>query len=90
MKNVINPIGNVAESRRGNDGLPRNAVTTDGQGGDEREVEGSDQGGVALQLNQLSRAYQNGSEFQYGKTLTGSRGHAGFHIEKCNFRALFT
>lgn len=90
MKNVINPIGNVAETRSGNDGVSCNAVTTDGQGGDEREVVGSDQGGVALQLDQLSRAYQNGSEFQYGKTLPDSCGHRGFHIEKCNFRALFT
>lgn len=89
MKNVINPIGNVAETRSGNDGVSSNAITTNGQGGYEREVEGADQGGVALQLNQLSRAYQNGSEFQYGKTLTSSCGDGGFHIEKCNFRALF-
>lgn len=63
VENVVDPVGDLGESGGGKDGVLGNAVATDGQVGDEGEVGGSEQGGVALQLHELPGAYQNGSEF---------------------------
>lgn len=85
MENVENSVGDLIKGRGGDDGVFGNAVAANRQGGDRIEVGGSDQSGVALELNQLPRANQDGSEFQYGEPLTGSGRHRRLHVEEGDF-----
>ena len=48
----------MEEGRGGNDGVGSDTIVAYGQGGDEREIGWFDQGGVALELDELSRANQ--------------------------------
>ena len=64
MEEVVNAIGGLDQGRGGNDNVRSDTIAAYRQGGDEREVSWSDQGGVALKLDELSRANQDGSEFQ--------------------------
>lgn len=90
MENVVDPVGDLSEGRAGSNGLPGDAVAAYGKGGDEREVGGSDQGGVAVQLLQFPGAYKDGSELQDGKSLSGSGRHRRLHIEEGDFGSFFT
>lgn len=56
MENVEDVVGDVSEVRRGGDGVPGDAVASDGGGGDDAEVRGADEGGVARYLHQPPRA----------------------------------
>ena len=56
MEEVVNVIGSLDQGRGGNDGVGSDTIATYRQGGDEREISWSDQGGVALELDELSRA----------------------------------
>lgn len=89
MKNVVDPISNLKERGSRNHVVSGNAVAAYGQGGDEGEVGGSDQSGVELELDQLPRAHQDGPEFQYGISLTGSGRNRRFQVEEGNFRSVF-
>ena len=47
MEKVINAIGDLEEGRGGNDGIGSDTIATWRHNGDEREINWSDQGGVA-------------------------------------------
>ena len=69
MEEVVNVIGDLEEGRGEDDSVGSDTIVAYGQGGDEREIGRFDQGGVALELDDLSRANQDGSEFQQGELL---------------------
>ena len=79
MEEVINAIGDLEEGRGENNGVRSDTITVYGQGGDERKIGQFDQGGVALELDELSRANQDGSEFQQGESLSGLGQGLGLH-----------
>ena len=72
MEEVVNTIGDLEEGRAGNDNVRSDTIAAYRQGGDEREIGRFDQGGVALELDELSRANQDGSKFQQGEQLARS------------------
>ena len=79
MEEVVNAIGDLEEGRGEDDSVGSDTIAAYGQGGDEREIGRFDQGGVALELNNLSRANQDGSEFQHGEPLAESGWDHGLH-----------
>jgi len=82
-------VSNVGESGRGGDGVGGDAIAALGQGGDDGEVDGSDESGIVAELRERPGANQNGSEFENGKTLACSSGNAGLHIEEHYLRSVF-
>ena len=90
MEEVVNAIGELEEGRCGNDGVGSDTIAAYGQGGDERKIGWFDQGGVALELDELSRANQDGSEFQQGDPFVGSGRDRGLHVEECDFGSFFS
>ena len=84
MENAVDGVGDVAEGGRRNDGIVRNAVLAVG----EREVGGSDERGVALELDQLPWAHDDGPELQDGAVLAGRAGHGGLQVEEGDLVAL--
>ena len=88
MENAVDGVGDVAEGGRRNDGIVRNAVLAVGERGDEREAGGSDERGVALELDQLPWAHDDGPELQDGAVLAGRAGHGGLQVEEGDLVAL--
>ena len=80
-------IGDLEEGRGGNDGVGSDTIAAWIHGGDERGISWSDQGGVAVELDELSRANQDGPEFQQGGPLAVSD---GLHVEECDFGPFFS
>lgn len=89
MEKIIDFVGNGGEGRGRGDGVTGDAVATRGHFGNEGEIGGADKGGVALELHQLPRANQNGSEFQYSVSLSRSGWDRRLQVEEGDSVALF-
>ena len=87
VEKVVNAIGYLEEGRGGKDGVGSDTIAAWRQSGDQREISWSDQGGVAIELDELSRANQDGSEFQQGEPLAASD---GLQVEECDFGPFFS
>lgn len=85
VENVEDGIGDLSEGRGGDDSVGSDAVAADGERGNERGVGGSDEGGVAMELLEFLRTYEDGSEFENGEALAGSGRDGGFDVEEGDF-----
>ncbi|KAL0004635.1 hypothetical protein SO802_012196 [Lithocarpus litseifolius] len=79
VEEVINTIGDLEEGRGRNDCVGSDTIVAYRQDEDEREIGRFDQGGVALEFDELSRANQDGSEFQQGEPLARLGRDRGLH-----------
>ena len=80
MEEVVNAIWDLEEGKGVNDGVGSDTIAAYKQAGDEREIGQFDQGGVALEHDEPSRANQDGFKFQQGESLARLGRDRGIHL----------
>nr|GMD34092.1 vesicle transport V-SNARE 13-like [Ipomoea batatas] len=82
VEEIVDFVGDIGESRGRSDGVFGNAIAANRERGDEGGISGSDQGGVAFQLDELPGANQYPSELQEREALPGSGRDRRLHVEE--------